>query len=80
MFPYSCFIIAICCFLLIQTVTKSQVTKSQQPQVITAIKIRNTWHNNVENLYVNIIRKGRISGSRIRWEENTEVDFKEMVC
>jgi hypothetical protein len=66
--------------LLIKTVTKSQVTESQQPQVITTIKIRNTWHDNVENSYVNIIRKGRISGSGIRWEENSEVDFKEMVC
>jgi hypothetical protein len=33
-------------------------------------------HNNVENAYINIMLKGRISGSRIRWEEYTKVDFK----
>jgi hypothetical protein len=53
---------------------------SVKTQVITAIKIRSTWHNNVKNSYVNIIRKGRINGSRIRWEENNEVDFKKIVC
>ena len=74
MFPSSCFIKQPAFF------RGQTVTKSQQTHIITTIKIRNTSQNHVGNSYVNIIAKERISGYGIRWEENTMIEFKEMVC